>query len=150
MAKIGIVIDIIENLKYVEEMKKIFDEFGISYETKILSGMDTLKPVYEFVEYAENNKIEIIIVLAGISTHLPGIIASKTLIPVIGVPLPSKDIANTDIIFSMIQMPEGVPVACVSYGKAGIINSVLLALEILSLKEEKIKEKLKEFKVKFV
>ncbi len=149
MAKIGIVVDNQDNLNYVEEIKKIFDEFGISYETKILCGMDTLKPVYEFVEYAENNKIEIIIVLAGISTHLPGVIASKTIIPVIGVPLPSKDVSNTEIIFSMLQMPEGVPVGCVSSGKAGIKNSVLLALEILSIKEENIKEKLKEFKEKF-
>jgi len=149
MAKIGIVVDIPDNFKYVDEMKKILDEFNISYETKIIPGMDSLKPIYEFVEYAENSKMEIIIVIAGISTHLPGIIASKTIIPVIGVPLPSKDIANTDIIFSTIQMPEGVPVACVSSGKAGIINSILLALEIISLKEENIKEKLKEFKEKF-
>jgi len=151
MAKIGIIGDNEDNLtKYVKEMEKIFDEFGIFYETKIISGMDSLEPVYQFIEYAENTQIEIIIVLAGTSTHLPGIIASKTIIPVIGVPLPSKDITNTDTIFSMIQMPEGVPVACVSFGKAGIKNSVILALEILSLKEKNIKEKLKKFKEKFV
>ncbi|MCM8804189.1 MAG: AIR carboxylase family protein [Candidatus Omnitrophica bacterium] len=149
MAKIGIIVDNEEDLKYVEEIKKILDELGILYEVNILSGMDSLNPIDEYIENVERNGIDIIIVCASIPTYLPGIIASRTIIPVIGVPLPTKEMVTTDIVFSIVQMPEGVPVACMSFGKAGIKNSAILAGEILSIKDKNLKEKIKELKSRF-
>ncbi|MGB9677804.1 MAG: AIR carboxylase family protein [Candidatus Ratteibacteria bacterium] len=149
MAKVGIIIDNEKDIKYVEEIEKFFNDLNISYELKVLSGMDSLEPVDEYIEIAEKKGIEILIVCAGISTHLPGIIASKTIIPVIGVPLPNNKIPTSDTFFSVLQMPEGVPVACMSLGKAGVKNSAILAGEILSLKDENLKEKVKRFKEKF-
>lgn len=149
MGKIGIIVDNEKDLKYIEEIKKILDELGILYEVNVLSGMDSLDPINEYLENAEKNGIDVIIVCTSISLHLPGIIASKTIIPVIGVPLPTKEMVTADTVFSIVQMPEGVPVACMSFGKAGIKNSAILAGEILSIKDENLKEKIRELKSRF-
>lgn len=141
-----IIVDNKENLKDIEEVKKILEEFKIFYEIKIISGMNNLKSIDELVESLEKTETDVIIVCSEISTHLPGIIASKTTIPVIGVPLPKNDIPSTETIFSIVQMPEGVPVACMSLGKAGIKNAALFAIQIVSRKETNLREKLKQFK----
>ncbi len=150
MAKVGIIVDNEEDLKYIEEAKKILDEFEICYTVRVISGLDSLEPVNNFLEEAERENIDVIIVCSGIFVNLAGIIASQTIIPVIGVPLPTSNIQTNELIFSAVQMPEGVPVACMAIGKSGVKNAVILTLEIISLKEENLKEKLKEFKSQYI
>ncbi|MCM8773005.1 MAG: AIR carboxylase family protein [Candidatus Omnitrophica bacterium] len=150
MGKIVIIVGNEDDLKYIEEAENILKEFGIYYIKRIFSGFETLEPVFDFIDMAEKENFDIIIVCSGVSTHLAGIIASRTTIPVICVPLPTNNIATTDLIYSSVQMPEGVPVACMSLGKAGVKNSAILAIEILSLKDSNLKEKLKEFKKQYI
>ncbi|MCM8817886.1 MAG: AIR carboxylase family protein [Candidatus Omnitrophica bacterium] len=150
MAKIGIVIGNENDLNLIEDGKKTLDNFGIDYTIKIISGLDSLESVHNFVKEAEEEKIDIIIVCSSIFIQLAGIIASETIIPVIEVPLPSNEISTNELIFSSVQMPEGVPVACMSLGKTGVKNAVIFAIEILSLKDEILREKLREFKSQYV
>ncbi|HOK56969.1 MAG TPA: AIR carboxylase family protein [bacterium] len=150
MAKVIIVVDNENDLKKIDEGKKILEELKIFYDVKIISGMNNLNPVDELVELIEKTEIDVVIVCSGISTHLPGIIASKTIIPVIGVPLPVNDIPSTETIFSIAQMPEGVPVACMSLGKTGIKNAVIFAAQIISRKDENLRKKVKEFKNQYI
>lgn len=149
MAKVAVIVDNEKDLNYTENLKEVMDNLGISYDIKIISGMDSLEEIDKFLDEIEDKGVSVIIVLAGVSTHLPGIIASKTIIPVIGVALPSNQISSTDSLFSLIQMPEGVPVACMSFGKAGVKNASILAGEILALNDLKIRERLIEYKSHF-
>jgi len=149
MAKVMIMVDNEEDLKNIEDEKKILEEFGIFYDIKIFSGMDNLNFLDEFIETVEKTGVDVIIINCRIATHLPGIIASKTIVPVIGVPLPANNIPSEDNIFSIVQMPEGVPVACMSLGKAGVKNSAIFAIQILSRKDKSLIEKLKKFKNQF-
>ncbi|MCX7917015.1 MAG: AIR carboxylase family protein [bacterium] len=150
MGKINIIFDKEDEIERFEEGKKMLEELKIQYEIKIISGMDTLDALESFIQYAEEEEVDVIIVCSSISTHLPGIIASKTLIPVIGVPLPENNIKSEDILFSVVQMPEGVPVACMSLGKTGIKNAILFAGMIISKKEKDLKDRLKKIKEKYI
>ncbi|MCS7181088.1 MAG: AIR carboxylase family protein [bacterium] len=150
MGKINIIFDKEDEIERFEEGKKMLEELKIQYEIKIISGMDTLDALESFIKYAEEEEVDVIIVCSSISTHLPGIIASKTLIPVIGVPLPENNIKSEDILFSVVQMPEGVPVACMSLGKTGIKNAILFAGMIISKKEKDLKDRLKKIKEKYI
>ncbi|MCM8784759.1 MAG: AIR carboxylase family protein [Candidatus Omnitrophica bacterium] len=150
MGKVIIIVDNEKDAETIEEGVKILEELKITFDVKIISGMDNLKLIDELIDFSERKEIDVIIVFNRISTHLPGIIASKTIIPVIGVPLPNKNVQTADYLFSIIQMPEGVPVACMSFGKAGIKNATLFAAEIISRKEPNLKEKLKQLKNNFI
>ena len=122
-------------------MKKtalMLDKLKIKYETKIVSAHRTPDLLYEFASSADLKGIEVIIAGAGGSAHLPGMTASKTHLPVIGVPIKTKNLDGLDSLLSIQQMPKGVPVAAVAIGDSGAINSALLAASILSLKYPKI------------
>jgi len=112
---------------------------GISYEVKVISAHRTPEKVREYGLTARNKGIEVIIAAAGGAAHLPGVLASWTSIPVIGVPLSVNELKGIDALYSMAQMPSGVPVATVAIGDAGAKNSALLAAEILGLKYDSIK-----------
>ena len=130
-------------MKHAEKTLKIL---GIKYERKIVSAHRTPKRMYQFASSAEKNNINVIIAGAGGSAHLPGMIASLTKIPVIGVPIETKKLKGLDSLLSIVQMPKGIPVATVAIGKDGAINAALLAASILSNLSSKINNKLKNWR----
>ena len=126
-------------MKYTVKVLKILK---IKFETKIVSAHRTPHRMYEFAKKAEKNSISVIIAGAGGSAHLPGMIASLTCIPVIGVPVESKTLKGIDSLLSIVQMPAGIPVPTLAIGKAGAINAALSAASILSIKYPKIEKNL--------
>ncbi|MBT3697066.1 MAG: 5-(carboxyamino)imidazole ribonucleotide mutase [Gammaproteobacteria bacterium] len=132
----------------MEKTALMLDKLKIKYETKIVSAHRTPDLLYEFASSADLKGIEVIIAGAGGSAHLPGMTASKTHLPVIGVPIKTKNLDGLDSLLSIQQMPKGVPVAAVAIGDSGAINSALLAASILSLKYPKIKDSLIKFRNK--
>ena len=117
----------------------------IPFITKIISAHRTPERMYKFASESENNKIQIIIAGAGGAAHLPGMVASHTNVPVIGVPIESSSLKGMDSLLSIVQMPGGVPVATMSIGKAGAINAAIYAAKILSLSNVIIKNTLDEW-----
>ena len=126
----------------------ILKKLNITHETKIVSAHRTPDLLYSYAEEAESRGIEVIIAGAGGSAHLPGMTASKTHLPIIGVPIKSKNLDGLDSLLSIAQMPKGIPVATVAIGESGAINSALLAASILSSKYPKIKESLLKYRLK--
>ena len=120
----------------------ILDEFDVSYEKKVVSAHRTPDLMFSFAEQARELGIKIIIAGAGGAAHLPGMIAAKTTLPVIGVPIQTRALNGMDSLLSIVQMPAGVPVATVAIGKAGAANAGLLAVQILSIEDEKLAKKL--------
>ena len=120
-------------------------ELEIKHEKKIISAHRTPERMYKFASESENNKIQIIIAGAGGAAHLPGMVASHTNVPVIGVPIESSSLKGMDSLLSIVQMPGGVPVATMSIGKAGAINAAIYAAKILSLSNVIIKNTLNEW-----
>ncbi len=134
------------DLPVVAETLKVFDKFSIKYSVNIASAHRTSEFVKQCVNDAINNGVKVFIAVAGMSAALPGVVASETILPVIGVPMESKALAGMDALFSIAQMPPSIPVACVSIGKAGAKNAAILALEILALNNKNISEQLVQYR----
>jgi len=134
------------DLEAAKETEQILKEFDIRYKMKVLSAHRTPNQTVKFAKNAEEEGIKIIIALAGKAAHLAGVIAAHTILPVIGVPMDTKDLKGIDSLFSTVQMPAGVPVACMTIGKAGAKNAAYYAIEILALKEKALKERLNRHK----
>ncbi len=127
---------------------RILDEFGVSFRQEICSAHRQPERTIDLVRKAEGNGVKIIIAAAGMAAHLPGVVASHTTLPVIGVPLDGSALSGTDALYSIVQMPKGVPVACMAIGTHGAQNAALLAVEILALSDESLREKLKAYRRK--
>ncbi len=125
----------------------ILREFEIETEVNILSAHRTPCEMMEYAKKAESNNIKVIIAGAGGAAHLPGMLASLTCIPVIGVPVESKKLKGLDSLLSIAQMPKGIPVGTLAIGQDGAVNAALLAASILSNDNQKIKHKLKKWRV---
>ncbi|MDO9465097.1 MAG: 5-(carboxyamino)imidazole ribonucleotide mutase [bacterium] len=145
-AQVGIVIGSISDREYIMETCKILDFFDIQYELTICSAHRTPAKAAEYAKNAAKNGLEIIIAGAGAAAHLGGVLASHTLLPVIGVPIPSSELKGVDALYSTVQMPGGIPVATMAIGKSGAKNAGILAAEILALKNPSITKKLKEYR----
>uniref|UniRef100_A0A7V3ZW59 N5-carboxyaminoimidazole ribonucleotide mutase n=1 Tax=candidate division WOR-3 bacterium TaxID=2052148 RepID=A0A7V3ZW59_UNCW3 len=143
---IAIIIGSKSDITYVEEGINFLKNFEIPYELKILSAHRTPEELKEYVLQLEKRDFQVIIACAGMAAHLPGVIASYSNLPVVGVPLPTSSLQGLDALLAIVQMPSGVPVATMTIGKAGVINACVYALRILSLKYPEIKEKLKKYK----
>ena len=128
----------------------ILDEFKITFEAKVVSAHRTPDLMYEFAESAENEGYKIIIAGAGGAAHLPGMVASKTIVPVLGVPIPTKHLEGQDSLLSIVQMPKGVPVATFAIGEAGAVNAGLFAASVIAENDSKVKNKLNEYRKKQV
>ncbi len=131
-----------------EVMKNASDtlkQFGVAHECRVLSAHRTPRETAEYVAGAENRGVEVVIAAAGGAAHLAGVCAAHTLLPVLGVPMESK-LMGLDSLLSTAQMPGGIPVGTLAVGKAGAVNSALLAVAILGLKRPDLKEKLKTFR----
>ncbi len=122
----------------------ILDELGIPFEKKVVSAHRTPDLMFEYAEKARERGLKVIIAGAGGAAHLPGMVAAKTTLPVIGVPVQSKALNGFDSLLSIVQMPGGVPVATVAIGKAGAVNAGLLAAQILSAFDKELAERLDE------
>ena len=127
---------------------EVLSNFGIGYEIVVSSAHRNPEKTRKLAKEAEKKGIKVIIAGAGMAAHLPGVIASHTNLPVIGVPLSSLPFKGVDSFFSILQMPSGVPVATMSVGNAGAKNAGILAAEILALSDDKLKKRLKSLRVK--
>jgi 5-(carboxyamino)imidazole ribonucleotide mutase len=119
----------------MEEASAILDQFNIPHEARALSAHRTPDALFEYLKSAEQRGVEVFIAAAGGAAHLPGVVAAKTLLPVLGVPIPSSTFVNgMDALLAIVQMPAGIPVGTLAVGKAGAINAAILAAEILGNK----------------
>lgn len=126
----------------------VLDEFGVAYESKIVSAHRTPDLLFEFAKSAESRGIEVIIAGAGGAAHLPGMCASQTVIPVLGVPVENRALKGLDSLLSIAQMPAGVPVGTLAIGEAGAKNAGLLAIAILANSRPQLRKKLAAFRTK--
>ena len=145
--KIAIVMGSQSDYSTMKDCVKILRSLKISFDVKIVSAHRTPKRLYEFAEKSEKS-FSVIIAGAGGSAHLPGMIASLTTVPVIGVPVESKKLKGLDSLLSIVQMPKGIPVGTVAIGKDGAINAALYAASILGITNKKIKKSLLKLRIK--
>lgn len=131
---VGVIMGSTSDWETMREACLILEELNIPYEKKVVSAHRTPDEMFQYAEQAKEKGIEVIIAGAGGAAHLPGMVAAKTVLPVIGVPVKSSNLNGLDSLLSIVQMPGGVPVATVSIGKAGAVNSGLLAAKILGIK----------------
>jgi len=125
---------------------EVLSKLGISYELTVMSAHRNPEKVRKFGLDARSRGIEAIIAAAGGAAHLPGVLASWTTMPVIGVPLASSELAGVDALYSIVQMPAGIPVACMAIGTAGAKNAAYLAAEILGLKYDEIRNSYEKYR----
>ena len=129
---------------------KVLDDFNISYEAKVVSAHRTPDLMFEFAEGAEQEGFQVIIAGAGGAAHLPGMVASKTILPVLGVPVPTKHLEGQDSLLSIVQMPKGIPVATFAIGEPGSYNAGLFAVSLVAVSNKEVKKKLNDFRKKQV
>lgn len=145
-AEVAVVMGSKSDKPTMSECKKYFDYFEIEFDEFIYSAHRNPKETAHFAESAEEKGYKIIIAVAGMAAHLPGVVAAHTTLPVIGVPMPGSNLNGVDALYSIVQMPKGVPVATVAIGSPGAVNAAVLAAQILSLGKPELKDKLREFK----
>ena len=143
---VGIIMGSQSDWEVMKEAKNQLDELSITNEQLIISAHRTPNRILDYAKKSLENGVKVIIAGAGGAAHLPGMMASHTQIPVIGVPIESTSLNGIDSLLSIVQMPKGIPVATVSIGKTGAKNAAILAAEILSLQDEKIRKKLSSWK----
>jgi 5-(carboxyamino)imidazole ribonucleotide mutase len=144
--KILIVMGSSSDEKYMSECAKVLDGFSIEYDLVVSSAHRTPDKTRELATKAKDNGYSVIIAGAGGAAHLAGVIASETVLPVIGVPLPSSYLSGMDALLSTVQMPGGIPVATMAIGEAGAKNAALLALEILAISDDTLYKRLLEYR----
>ena len=143
---VGIIVGSKSDWHILSHAKEILDNLNISCECRVVSAHRTPEVLYEYAKSAEDRGIKVIIAGAGGAAHLAGMTASLTTIPVLGVPIESKALQGIDSLYSIVQMPAGIPVGTLAIGKAGAINAGLLAAAILSLSDDNIRSKLEAFR----
>lgn len=140
--KIGVIMGSSSDWETMKHACDILDELEVAYEKKVVSAHRTPDLMFEYAEQARGRGLQVIIAGAGGAAHLPGMVAAKTTLPVIGIPVQSRALNGLDSLLSIVQMPGGVPVATVAIGKAGATNAGLLAAQILSTTDVQLAEKL--------
>jgi len=143
---VGIVMGSKSDWPTMEEAVKVLDEFGVGYEIEVVSAHRTPDKMMKYAESAKDRGLKILIAGAGGAAHLPGMIAAKTTLPVLGVPVKSKALNGLDSLLSIAQMPGGIPVATFAIGVAGAKNAGLFAASVLALEDEGIAKKLEKFR----
>lgn len=143
---VGVIMGSSSDWETLEHTVKTLEELGVPYERRVVSAHRTPDLLFEYAASAENRGIEVIIAGAGGAAHLPGMTASKTVLPVLGVPVETKALKGIDSLLSIAQMPGGIPVGTLAIGKSGAVNAALLAAAILGTKHPPIREALRKFR----
>ncbi len=146
MPLVAIVMGSKSDTELIEPASNILKDFGIQTEIVVISAHRTPEKAREYAQNARQRGVEVIIAAAGGAAHLPGVLASWTTLPVIGVPLATSELKGVDALYSIVQMPGGIPVACVSVGSWGVKNAAYLAAEILGLKYNSISQVLEKYR----
>ena len=141
-AAIGIIMGSLSDWPTMKKAADVLDRLGVAYEAKVVSAHRTPDRLYEYAKTAKARGLKVIIAGAGGAAHLPGMTASMTLLPVLGVPIQSKALSGQDSLLSIVQMPAGIPVGTLAIGEAGATNAGLLAAQILALDDEALSERL--------
>ena len=143
---VGLIMGSKSDWEYLQPAAKILGELGIPYEAKVVSAHRTPDWMFEYAEGAEERGLLVIIAAAGGAAHLPGMVAAKTVVPVLGVPIPATALQGVDALLSIVQMPKGVPVGTLAIGKPGAANAGLLASQIVALQRPDVRERLKAWR----
>ena len=146
MSLVAVVIGSKSDAELIRPTVEVLNKLGIDYEMSVISAHRNPERARQYGLDAQGRGIEVIIAAAGGAAHLPGVLASWTTLPVIGVPLATNELGGIDALHSIVQMPAGIPVACVAIGTAGAKNAAYLAAEILSLKYDKIKKSYEKYR----
>lgn len=146
MVQIGILMGSQSDWVILQHAAQILEDLNVPYEAEIVSAHRTPDKLFQYAESAAGRGIQVIIAGAGGAAHLPGMIAAKTLLPVLGVPVPSQHLNGLDSLLSIVQMPAGVPVATLAIGVAGAKNAALLAVQILALDNAALLSRLEAFR----
>lgn len=146
MKRVAVILGSKSDMPQIEGGLKVLDDFKIGYDLKILSAHRKPDELKKYIKGLEAKGIKVVIACAGLSAALPGVVSSHIDLPVIGVPLYSKAFKGVDSLLSILQMPKGVPVACVTVGSSGAVNAAVLAAKILALNDDRLKLKLAEYK----
>ena len=146
MAKVGIIMGSDSDWKVMEDAANVLNEFGVDHECKVVSAHRTPQYLYEYASSAKERGLECIIAGAGGAAHLPGMAAAISSVPVLGVPVQSKYMQGLDSLYSIVQMPKGVPVATFAIGEAGAANAALFAIAMLANNDHALAEKLSAFR----
>lgn len=142
--RIGIIMGSTSDWETMKHACDVLDELGLTYEKKVVSAHRTPDLMFNYAEQARERGLHVIVAGAGGAAHLPGMVAAKTTLPVIGVPIQSKALNGLDSLLSIVQMPGGVPVATVAIGKAGAVNAGLLAAQILGTVDKAVAQALQD------
>ena len=145
-AKVSVLMGSKSDMETVEETVKLLKAFSVDYELKVLSAHRTPKDLIAYVEGFCQRGVAVVIAAAGMSAALAGTIAAHTSLPVIGIPMESGTLKGLDSLLSTVQMPKGIPVACMAIGKSGAQNAAIFAIQILALKDETLAKKMIKFK----
>ena len=146
MADVGIIMGSQSDWETMRHAAETLDALGVSHETKVVSAHRTPDRLYAYAKGAAKSGLKVIVAGAGGAAHLPGMTASMTRLPVLGVPIESKALSGMDSLLSIVQMPAGVPVGTLAIGKAGAVNAGLLAASILALTDEALAGRLEEWR----
>jgi 5-(carboxyamino)imidazole ribonucleotide mutase len=145
-AVVGVVMGSKSDYATMEACVELLREFEIPYEARIVSAHRTPDLLFQYASEAEGRGLKVIIAAAGGAAHLPGMLAAKTLVPVLGVPVPATAVQGVDALLSIVQMPKGVPVGTLAIGKPGAANAALLAAEILATEDAALRQRLKNWR----
>lgn len=146
MAEVALIMGSSSDWTTMKQTADLLDEFGVAYDKKVISAHRTPELMAEFAHTAREKGYHLIIAGAGGAAHLPGMLAAQTTLPVIGVPVQSHALSGVDSLYSIVQMPAGVPVATMAIGNAGAKNAALYAVQMLSVSNETLHEKLIEYR----
>lgn len=146
MADVAVIMGSLSDWEKMKQATQILEEFGIDFDKKVISAHRTPEIMMNFAKNAEQQGYKLIIAGAGGAAHLPGMVAAMTLLPVIGVPIQSRALSGLDSLYSIVQMPGGVPVASMAIGTSGAKNAALYAIQILALADKSLVEKLKKYR----
>ncbi|MEG1283317.1 MAG: 5-(carboxyamino)imidazole ribonucleotide mutase [Lactococcus sp.] len=146
MADVAVIMGSLSDWETMKQAAHILEMFGIDFDKKVVSAHRTPEIMMNFAKNAEQQGYKLIIAGAGGAAHLPGMVAAMTLLPVIGVPIQSRALSGLDSLYSIVQMPGGVPVASMAIGSAGAKNAALYAAQILALADKNLAEKLKKYR----
>ncbi len=144
--KVGVIMGSQSDWPTMEKAAEILAQLEIPYEAKVVSAHRTPDLLFSYCEEAEGRGLQVIIAGAGGAAHLPGMAASKTIVPVLGVPIRSKSLSGMDSLLSIVQMPRGIPVGTLAIGEAGAANAALLAAAFLARSDEALRERLREYR----